>query len=1340
VVFSVTQTGTIANGSTGGAFGSSVTVGHTVILVVAGYLSSAVTGSSSSPTYNGITTGWVKLQETQAAFGQNGSSTGTYIAVWMLANVASSGTSFGITTTNVTYNAGDGVIAYEIAGAVTPVLDQTVVSNSVLGTETTATSGTSGTTTNANEIVIGSIVSANAMTGDPSSPWTVTDIASDGRMSAGWQVVSSTGTYTYSHAQNAGEYSGLLITLSAGAATTAGSATAYPPGWFPGAPGGPFEIPFYDAPSGGPPPPNIPAPNGIPQPFPTVAIPRRHTARAVVGRSSACAGGQGVGYNPFTLVNSFEGGTNGVTITPANSGGASGNAFDTVPVGTGTLVFSSTQAAHGVLSGQFTTTSSSVTVVVWGASVPVSGESQIWFRVYYYFPAFPTNGFRPLEFLQYVGGAGESASVLMSNAGIMQGLNAASGNVFTFTNPIPLNQWFRLEGSITANRNASGTFSLSLYDNMDSNAPTETHSATGVNTGWAVDVMRVGVGYIGVASIGPFYADDLGLSNVGPLGPSGVLSGSVQPAATRQPRRYPARAVWRSGPGVASAVGLIQPLATRQPRRYPSRAVWHGSSAVYVGVNTGAGAIQPLATRQPRRYPSRVLWRTGVPGINTGAGVVQPQPTRQPRRYPSRAVWKTAAPGVNTGAGRIQPVATRQPRRYPSRAVWRTGAPGVNTGAGIIQPLATRQPRRASVRVVWRLGPGGVNAVYTGPAPDGMVQPLASRQPPRRTSARSYWHGTAPIGFNTGAGKVQPLVTRQPRRYPSRAVWRTGLPGVNTGAGAIQPLATRQPRRASARTYWHGTAPIGFNTGAGIIQPLATRQPRRTSARVVWRLAPGGINGTVPAGDGANQPVATRQPRRTTARVFWHGTAPIGLNTGAGAVQPLATRQPRRTSARVVWHGSAIPGLAYGILQPQPTRQPRRTSTRVTWHGSVVIGVNHIIPPPTGAVQPLATRQPRRTSARAVWRGLATLGVGYGKVQPQPTRQPRRYPSRAVWHGGAIPGLAYGILQPVATRQPRRTSARGLWRGTVVIGTQGKIAGDGTSQPQPTRQPRRAYARVFWLGTLVHGANPIPAPDGKAQPLQTAPHRRTGARGVWRGQTILPVASGPRQPRATVAIASRAVWRSGSGVAYPAPHIQPRCTVAIARRYPSRAGYWRGQALYPAGPSKVQPRPIVGLPRRYPSRAGLWRGTCMPGQPYGSIQPRPTVAISRRRPSRAVWAGLSGLVHPLGRVQPRCTVAVPRRTSARGIWRGPKPVTQLVMAQSCGIAFNIYVSFAQSLALAFNIGAPNARQERFQTDAAWLTASTQQALMPDSAPGRTYDAKIGMADDAETYMQGGNAD
>jgi hypothetical protein len=219
----VVQFGTAAvNGAGGGSFPKAVTPGNTVVLVCAGYVASAVVPSTSGPSYNSITTGWQKVDERYAPFGQNaGSGDGAYIVCYVLggAYTTTSGTSVSLaTTTNITFDSALGLVALEIMGLGNyPQLDGIAVSSaSVLGTETTATSGTGALTTKPNEIVIAGYVSVNAATGDPAAPWVVDDVAADGRMSVGYQIVSAGQQLVYSHTQNAGEYAGFIINLYAG--------------------------------------------------------------------------------------------------------------------------------------------------------------------------------------------------------------------------------------------------------------------------------------------------------------------------------------------------------------------------------------------------------------------------------------------------------------------------------------------------------------------------------------------------------------------------------------------------------------------------------------------------------------------------------------------------------------------------------------------------------------------------------------------------------------------------------------------------------------------------------------------------------------------------------------------------------------------------------------------------------------------------------------------------------------------------------------------------------------------------------------------------------------------
>jgi hypothetical protein len=215
-----------------------------------------------------------------------------------------------------------------------------------------------------------------------------------------------------------------------------------------------------------------------------------------------------------TLTNSFEGGTSGTTITTGNSGGASGNAFDVVNIGTNAVTaYDSTHAAHGSLSCKVATASTAtISSVEWTSSLGT--QTQVWFRAYLYLTANPATTISVLRFQS----SGSSCSIVFLNSsGQFTMTNAALTNILTFTTAVPLNQWFRVEGFVTASASA-GQIQMSLYSPMDSDTPVETHTsaATQVLTA-SLNQVLFGIGS-NIANFG-FWEDDLGLSTAGPLGP-----------------------------------------------------------------------------------------------------------------------------------------------------------------------------------------------------------------------------------------------------------------------------------------------------------------------------------------------------------------------------------------------------------------------------------------------------------------------------------------------------------------------------------------------------------------------------------------------------------------------------------------------------------------------------------------------------------------------------------------------------------------------------------------------------------------------------------------------------
>jgi hypothetical protein len=214
-----------------------------------------------------------------------------------------------------------------------------------------------------------------------------------------------------------------------------------------------------------------------------------------------------------TLTNSFEGGTSGSNITTANSGGKSGNAFDSTFTGTGTtLTYSNTHAAHGLLSAKVTVGSTATTCLAeWSTSE--GGQPTIWWRCYCYFAGNPGALAQPCRMI-YSGGFG--SGVQITSGGQIQTYYTLATAAATFTTPLPVNQWFRLEGYVTGGT-STGVVSASLFVPMDDQSAVESHTTTGLDTGTLSGYWFGNAG--SNANSGTYWIDDVGISAAGYLGP-----------------------------------------------------------------------------------------------------------------------------------------------------------------------------------------------------------------------------------------------------------------------------------------------------------------------------------------------------------------------------------------------------------------------------------------------------------------------------------------------------------------------------------------------------------------------------------------------------------------------------------------------------------------------------------------------------------------------------------------------------------------------------------------------------------------------------------------------------
>jgi hypothetical protein len=241
------------------------------------------------------------------------------------------------------------------------------------------------------------------------------------------------------------------------------------------------------------------------------------------------------------LENTLEGGSNTTAISAANSGGASGNAFDTV-IGTAPT-FSTTQKAHGALS--MTPSTAAQSMVQWAAAIGTPTE--IWLRCYCFINANPSANC-PFIYCRDQTNAANNAGARLTTARVLGITANGSTTVVAFTNVPALTTWFRVElhCQITGgNVVCDGRYFASL----DAPTATETQTTTQATTHTSFGAVRFGAN---VASTGALFLDDVQVNGTGFPGPyvphrqpafHESLALAVRPSTAPRPRMP--LAAWR---------------------------------------------------------------------------------------------------------------------------------------------------------------------------------------------------------------------------------------------------------------------------------------------------------------------------------------------------------------------------------------------------------------------------------------------------------------------------------------------------------------------------------------------------------------------------------------------------------------------------------------------------------------------------------------------------------------------------------------------------------------------------------------------------------------------------
>jgi len=204
----------------------------------------------------------------------------------------------------------------------------------------------------------------------------------------------------------------------------------------------------------------------------------------------AGGGGGGGGSLANLKRQTFNVGSEGVTISAANSG-TSGDALSgIVQAGTGAGVYAAAAALRGGKGASVTGILNDTFTMAMANTSDVSGTAQIYFRI----PAYPSVGG---AFFRLRSSVGNIAIFVLSSTGVLSLQNSAGTGLknFNSSTPLALNTIYRLQLQATPNASTTaGYIAGQLYDNSD--VLIDSYSASNVNAGTTLDVQTAQTGKV----------------------------------------------------------------------------------------------------------------------------------------------------------------------------------------------------------------------------------------------------------------------------------------------------------------------------------------------------------------------------------------------------------------------------------------------------------------------------------------------------------------------------------------------------------------------------------------------------------------------------------------------------------------------------------------------------------------------------------------------------------------------------------------------------------------------------------------------------------------------------
>jgi hypothetical protein len=240
--------------------------------------------------------------------------------------------------------------------------------------------------------------------------------------------------------------------------------------------------------------------------------------------------------------NSFDGGSDGVLISPANSGGASGDAFSAVA---GTLPKFSNAQAHTPGLGMRIVDPASAALphqVEWTGLGSLT--TAVYLRWYVYLTGYPVTERAYMIDLRTAAAAQCGFLRLFVTSGFVSAADATNSGFGADGSVSPaLNKWVRIEARIVPSTTA-GELQWRLFNNPESGTPSDASAShTGLTLGANIDAVRFGITTGAAAPANPFTIlfDDVAVGTGDWIGPTVAGPGTARNRSARMARSRYAR-------------------------------------------------------------------------------------------------------------------------------------------------------------------------------------------------------------------------------------------------------------------------------------------------------------------------------------------------------------------------------------------------------------------------------------------------------------------------------------------------------------------------------------------------------------------------------------------------------------------------------------------------------------------------------------------------------------------------------------------------------------------------------------------------------------------------------